>query len=339
MTDLFERSMNKWNTLLLETSLQTGLNLGRPAYICAKMTMRCNSRCAHCNIWDMEYHEQELTTGQWFRILDQLRDWLGRFHMTFTGGEALLRDDMPSILQHAVGLGIRVELLSNGIMLDEPLATRLAAIGIDRITISYDGVTSEVHDRFRGGDGYHAATRAAIVALNRHRRHATAPLQILLKTVISANNLHEISGIAQWAEENDLNVQYQPIEQNYGEQPDPQWYKGNPLWITDLAALRTALDELHQVKTVGSAIVNNAADFERFYRYFEDPETLMTSIQAHSAKDGKGMCTGMGNFVISSNGDVRMCFRMEPFGNIADTSPREVWRNRKRCWVGACGFR
>ena len=336
MGRIIARCRNIWNRLLLKTSLSTGLNLGEPAYVCAKMTMRCNSKCLHCNVWKMDFAEHEMTAAQWFRILEELRDWLGRFRMTFTGGEALLREDLPVILEHAVRLGISVELLSNGIIIDDDIARRIIDVGVDQVTISYDGVTPEAHDAFRGESGFHVKTTAAILALRQQREARATPLRILLKTVINAFNLHELAAIAQWTREHDLEVQYQPIEQNYGEKPDPLWYKESPLWIRDLETLRGELNLLRQLQRNSATIANVPADFNRFYEYFAEPETLMASVQAHEAGNRKGRCFGMGNFVISSNGEVRMCFQMEPFGSIASESPKDVWRNRRRCWTQHC---
>lgn len=330
-----------YNRVCNRTSMITGLNLGKPTYVCAKMTMRCNSRCAHCDIWDMAYDERELSTAEWLRVLNELRAWLGPFRMVFTGGEALLRDDMPEIITHAAGLGIRVELLSNGIVIDSALASQIVAAGIEQITLSYDGLTPEVHDRFRGGVGLHAATTSAILTMARERRTQMAPLRILLKTVISANNLQELTAIARFAEEFGLEVQYQPIEQTYGEEQNPFWYLQSPFWINDMAALKQELNELRQMKLKGTCTIANAPDdFDLFLRYFEQPETLMGTIQAHDNKIRDSHCPhAVGNFVIESNGDVRMCFRMEPIGNVNRSLPATMWHERRRCWAGPCDYR
>jgi MoaA/NifB/PqqE/SkfB family radical SAM enzyme len=302
--------------------------------------MRCNSRCAHCNIWKPEFIEQELATEEWLRALDDLRSWLGPFRMVFTGGEALLREDMLKILGHAVKLGISVELLSNGIMIDEVLAAQIVASGIDQITISLDGVTAEVHDRFRGGTGFHAATTSAILALVKERRFRRAPLNILLKTVISSNNLLELTAIANWAQGHDLEAHFQPIEQNYGEVPDPCWYRSSPLWISDLAGLREEFNRLRLLKLEGSCISNTAADFDFFYRYFAQPEFLMNAVQGHDTKQRNSHCPhAVRNFVIASNGDVRMCFQMKPIDNIRQCKPSIIWRERQRCWGRPCEYR
>jgi MoaA/NifB/PqqE/SkfB family radical SAM enzyme len=111
-------------------------------------------------------------------------EWLGSFSMVFTGGEALLRDDMLDILAYAASKDIRVELLSNSIVVDNQMAIRIVDTSIDQFTTSFDGFKAETHDRFRGGAGYHARTIAAIKAFCTHRQSQKRPLKILLNTVI-----------------------------------------------------------------------------------------------------------------------------------------------------------
>jgi MoaA/NifB/PqqE/SkfB family radical SAM enzyme len=340
MRNIVRRARSKANHLLAGLSLKTGLNANKPSYVCAKMTMRCNSRCVHCNIWDMDFGEQELSTEEWRRALDGLHDWLGSFNMVFTGGEALLRDDMLEILAYAVSKKIGVELLSNSIVVDAAMARRVVATGIAQITTSFDGMAAATHDRFRGGVGYHAKTVAALEALCAERQTGGGSLRILLKTVISANNQGELVAIARFAREHGLEVLYQPIEQNYGEEPNANWYQESPLWIRDVAGLQGEVAQLQDLKRQGYPIVNTVEDLATVVRYFESPDELMAAVQAHDTKSAGDSCRhAVTNFVISSNGEVRMCFKMEPIGNLKTSAPHEIWNNRQRCWVSPCDHR
>jgi len=340
MIDLIQRFRSKKNALLAKLSLKTGLNLNKPTYICAKMTMRCNSRCRHCDIWKIDFHEQELTTEEWYRILDELYDWLGPFNMVFTGGEALLRSDMVDILSYAAKKDIRCELLSNSIIVDETLAKRIIHTGIAQYTTSFDGMNPETHDRVRGKDGFHIKTLDAIKALCAERKKENVSLKILLKTVISANNLNELSAIAEFSKEMGVEVMYQPIEQNYSEEPNPYWYKDSNLWIHDIISLKKEISRLQELKNQGYPIVNSIENLSTIIRYFEFPDELMSAIQAHDTRSKANICRhAVTNFVISSDGDVRMCFKMEPIGNLRFSSPREIWNGRKHCWVSVCKFR
>jgi MoaA/NifB/PqqE/SkfB family radical SAM enzyme len=74
-------------------------------------------------------------------------------------------------------------------------------------------------------------------------------------------------------------------------------------------------------------------------QYFKQPEALMAMIQGHNPKQYAICHSALGNFVISSNGDVQMCFRMKPVGNVAMKDPERIWKERKRCWTGPCDYR
>jgi MoaA/NifB/PqqE/SkfB family radical SAM enzyme len=340
MDRILQRVNAKCNAILAGVSMRTGLNLNKPSYICAKMTMQCNSRCAHCDIWKMDFAEDEMTTAQWLSALDSLRRWLGRFAMVFTGGEALLRSDMITILKHAVGLGIRVELLTNGIMVDNEFAEKIVSAGIAQVTLSFDGINPETHDRFRGESGFHEKTSSAIVSLREHRDKSGKPLRILLKTVISANNLEELTAIALFANEHALEVLFQPIEQNYGEEPNADWYKDSNLWIWDIEELKTEVARIQELKRQGFPIVNSVDDLATIIRYFESPEELMAAVQAHDTRSAANTCRhAVTNFVISSNGDVQMCFKMKPIGNLRNSSPDIIWNKRGHCWLTDCKLR
>jgi len=327
------------NSALIRGAMITGRSLNKPTYICAKMTNSCNSRCVHCNIWKTNYETEELSTEQWLQTIDSMRRWLGKFEIVFTGGEALLRPDMIAILSHAVQLGIHVELLSNGLIIDEVMAKAVIDTGIDQVTISFDGLSAPVYDRFRGREGFHEKVLAAILALNRLRRGAARPMRLLLKTVISANNLHEIVPIAEWVKQQGLEVQYQPIEQNYGEEPDNGWYKVSPFWVKDFDLLEKSIEELRRLKAHGAPIANSDADLLRYLRYFKEPEDLMGMIKGHNPKQYASCYTGVTNFVISSNGDVQHCFMMKPIGNVAMKDPAKIWKERMQCWAGPCEYR
>lgn len=323
-------------------TLKTGLNLARPSYVCAQLTMKCNSRCMHCDIWKTNFRERELTTEQWKNTLTSLHHWLGEFPMIFTGGESMLRPDTVELVTHAVDLGLKVELLTNGLLLTESLARAIIATGVGRVTISFDGVKDETFDRFRGSGkpGFAVKTRAALEMLNRYRRELNLPTEILIKTVISKNNLDELTEIANYAQENKFKLRYQPIEENYAaKKTDKLWFQKSPLWISDFEALEAQMRRLIELKKTNPWIENSKAEFERYIEYFKEPLRLMTEVQTHNVGRTKNVCRpAVSAFMISSNGDVRMCYMMKPIGNVAMQDPMDLWEKRPRCWMQHCSF-
>ncbi len=77
--------------------------------------------------------DRELTTDEWRTILDKA--WqAGIPHVTFTGGEATLRDDLPALIAHAEKNGQVCGLLTDGLSLaDKSYLDLLLQTGLDHI--------------------------------------------------------------------------------------------------------------------------------------------------------------------------------------------------------------
>ncbi|HEX5808268.1 MAG TPA: PqqD family peptide modification chaperone [Anaerolineales bacterium] len=77
--------------------------------------------------------DRELNTDEWRSILDKA--WqAGIPHITFTGGEATLRDDLPELIAHAEKNGQVCGLLTDGLrLLDKEYLDLLLQTGLDHI--------------------------------------------------------------------------------------------------------------------------------------------------------------------------------------------------------------
>ena len=191
----------------------------RPTSITILMTERCNSRCAHCDIWKVKGKEDTPALEEWKKVLDDLRAWLGPAQVTLTGGEALLRRDTTDILRHGSELGLMMELLSHGYWPDAGRMEQVAMARPWRVTMSVDGV-GEAHNLVRGKPDFWEKTSASLDTLLRMRQEASLSYNVLLKTVIMRQNLEAVTGVARFAAEKGVGVFYQPIEQNYHTDPD-----------------------------------------------------------------------------------------------------------------------
>ncbi len=77
--------------------------------------------------------ERELSTDEWITILDKA--WVaGVPHVTFTGGEATLRDDLPQLIAQAEKNGQVCGLLTDGLKLtDKDYRSNLLQTGLDHL--------------------------------------------------------------------------------------------------------------------------------------------------------------------------------------------------------------
>lgn len=81
---------------------------------------------------------RELTTDEWRAILDKA--WqAGIPHVTFTGGEPTLREDLPELIAHAEKLGMVCGLLTDGTSLSKKkYLDMLLQTGLDHILFNLD---------------------------------------------------------------------------------------------------------------------------------------------------------------------------------------------------------
>jgi len=124
-------------------------------------TSRCNLKCLHCySSSRVKTLGDELTTNQAKRLLCQLAQ-VNCPVVLFSGGEALLRDDLFELLTEAKQIGLRTVLSTNGTLINPGTADRLAQCGVSYVGISIDG-DEKFHDKFRASSGCFKAAIAGI---------------------------------------------------------------------------------------------------------------------------------------------------------------------------------
>ncbi len=74
---------------------------------------------------------------------------MGVKQFLFTGSEPLLNPITLPVAQYAKALGIRVELISNGLLINESNVQEIAST-FDYISISLDSMKPETHEQMRG---------------------------------------------------------------------------------------------------------------------------------------------------------------------------------------------
>jgi cyclic pyranopterin phosphate synthase len=144
--------------------------LGRPLRtLRISVTDRCNLRCHYCMPED-EYvwlPREDLLTFEEIVDLADLTGELGARRVRITGGEPLLRRDLPSLVARLAGRPWveDLALTTNGVLLDSAAAD-LQAAGLARITVSLDTLRRDRFQRLARVDGL-AATLAGIEAARR----------------------------------------------------------------------------------------------------------------------------------------------------------------------------
>jgi MoaA/NifB/PqqE/SkfB family radical SAM enzyme len=307
----------------------------RPTSIMFLLTELCTARCLHCDIWKNNFREESPTVDQWKQTLTDIRSWLGPVHVLFTGGEALMKGFTTDLVAHAHEQGLFLEILSHGYWKDQKKIERLAMAKPWRVTISLDGV-GETHSRVRGWKNFWEMTSTTISTLRRMRQENALPYHIRLKNVIMSHTLEDVCKVAEFANEDGVHVFYQPIEQNYNTEEDPEWFLKTDNWPKDTDKVVKLVERLIEMKKQGYHIDNSFAQLEAMIPYFQNPAAHRVAAQFHSAHERVLMCSALTTLQFQSNGDVRICSGHEPVGNIKQTPIREIWEKRPRLWEQGC---
>ncbi len=138
-----------------------------PPVVCWMVTPRCNMRCVHC--------EPEAGPRPESPSLDFAgqKGVVARFAaggvqmVLLSGGEPLMLPHVYELMDTIRTHGMGIWVSTNGSLIDEAAAERIAAIGVEGVVVGFDSARAEVHDRLRGHAGAHAAALCAIRLLRK----------------------------------------------------------------------------------------------------------------------------------------------------------------------------
>ncbi len=286
------------------------------------MGRRCNLKCIHCYAQsrDIEY-KNELTTQQGKDLIDDLAQF-GAPVILFSGGEPLMRKDLPELALYARQKGMRAVISTNGTLIDRKMAKVLKEIGLSYVGVSLDGMR-ETNDRFRGVSG------AFDLALEGMRNCLAEGIKVGLRFTINKRNVKDIPAIFDLLEKENI--------------PRVCFYhlvyagRGSKLVEQELSheesrkTLDLIIDRTKALHDRGFPIevltVDNHADGP--YVYFrllkEDPKRAADVFEL--LQMNKGNSSGIGIACVSWDGSVHadQFWRHYSFGNVKERKFSEIW--------------
>ncbi|MBO0870828.1 MAG: pyrroloquinoline quinone biosynthesis protein PqqE, partial [Micromonosporaceae bacterium] len=163
-----------------------------PLGLLAELTYRCPLHCAYCaNPLNLTDYRDELSTADWIRVLGQARD-LGVLQVHFSGGEPLLRPDLPELVDHAHQLGMYVNLVTSGIPLSAGSLSSLVDAGLDHFQLSIQDDRASAADSMAGMPAH--ARKLAVAAQVREYG-----LPLTINAVLHRGNIERLAGLTELA--------------------------------------------------------------------------------------------------------------------------------------------
>jgi radical SAM protein with 4Fe4S-binding SPASM domain len=124
------------------------ISFNGPLRVNLEVTDKCNLNCIYCYNKNKKIKDKILSFDEIKKIIDILKK--NTVVLTVTGGEPLMRDEIFEILRYASKKIPKVNLLTNGTLLDELKIVKLKDIHLNVIQLSLDSPDESINDQLRG---------------------------------------------------------------------------------------------------------------------------------------------------------------------------------------------
>ena len=231
----------------------------RPIYAHFAITHRCNLRCAACATWRLADEAKELSLGE----IEELVALLGRLgckQISLSGGEPVMRRDLPQIVGLCRRAGLRARVLTNGVAMTPAIADELLAAGLKEISFSLDSLNREVQETIDLAKGTYDTRLDNLFHLA--RRLPLRGAVPLLNAIVNRLNIDELPRLVEFAERIGFYISFVPLHQPTGEQKGHRFYQpqeGLAFRAEDEPRVRTMYETLLHAKRNGKPILNSSA--------------------------------------------------------------------------------
>jgi len=157
--------------------------------VVVEVTQACHHRCVHCyNFWSQHRapvrHPETLSRREILALVRKIRRVTPLRQVGLSGGEPLLRPDLPEIARDLSAEGLGVVVITNATLLTDELLDRFPPGVLFEFTLF--SVDAELHDRIAGRPG---AFRRVIQGVQRASRRK---FRLVMACVVNQLNFHDV---------------------------------------------------------------------------------------------------------------------------------------------------
>ena len=258
------------------------------------ITDRCNYKCVYCRTGQHGAQYAELRADDYLRLIRIFLS-LGIEKVRLTGGEPLLRRDLPDIvaevraMQTRSGQSPEVAVTTNGHLM-ENLAEPLKKAGLSRVTISMDAVNPAIFERITRIPGSFAAVVRGIEAA---QRAGLDPVKINC-VLLRGFNDDQVESFAAFSRERRVVVrfiEFMPLEE------DRLW---TPQMVVPLTEIVERIDRVHPLVSLPATVAGETA---RRYGFADGAAGEIGVI----APVTQAFCGACSRVRLTSDGKIRTC--------------------------------
>lgn len=174
---------------------------------------KCNLNCQYCfrDIYGTkEALKKELNLNQRLSLIQQAKD-LGCETVKITGaGEPFADKDLWPMIEYANKLGMWVMIFTNGSLIDQNIAKKLAKMDVSLI-VKANSFTIEREDKMVGRKGYAEKRNKAIEYLIQEGFNSKNPTRLGRDLVVTNINKNEVYDALRWCRKNNVFPLFRPL--------------------------------------------------------------------------------------------------------------------------------
>jgi len=260
------------------------------------LTSKCNCKCEICDLWkNKEDYKKDLSTKDIFSLLEDARK-SGIVYYVAMGGEPLMRNDLPQILQYAKKLKFSTSVITNGFYLKERCDEILPFTDVLEVSIDSNDA---LHDKMREVDGI---LKKSVQGIKSCKNSKT---KIIINTVISKANYDKIYDLLELSKSLNVFISFQPIDLVEGH---------NDKLIPENKVIQRVFSEIIKFKKLGYKVSNSFS----YLKVFSNKKNYI----CHGPK-----CI----IVVKPNGDISSClnykFYNKIWGNVKEKSLTDIFNS------------
>jgi MoaA/NifB/PqqE/SkfB family radical SAM enzyme len=301
------------NAVAEEIYLRTGRDITVPVAIYGEVIERCNYKCRYCEYWRRPNYSDDMSIEDWKRALLSLKEFIGHFHIEFSGGEPYIKKGFVDLITFCGEQGLKWGVTTNGgAFTNDKVVDWTVAAKPFNINISIDSHEAKIHDYSRGIDGSLNDIVTGIDNVARARTKHGVDFPIIVKAVVHKLNFRQLPELVGWVRDIGATaVNFQPVEQHTDEAKGEFWI--GPDDMEDLIAVKDCLIEMRRA---GAPILNSELLLNLWPNHFR---------REKAPREAMPCRIGMRNFFIRCDGRVEVCWNFPPIGNVRTQTAREIW--------------
>ncbi len=286
------------------------------------LTYKCNLKCqfcyAGCNCTtNPTGSNQELDLDQFKQIINTIYNKAKVPSISFTGGEPTLRQDvLIACIKYAKNLGMRVNLITNGTLIDKEYAEKLVNAGLDSVQVSIEGTTSTTHDNLVHHKG------AFEKSINTVKIFKELGIHVHTNTTLNKKNQTDCIRLPEFVKSLGLDRFSMNLVIPTG---SSVFNEGLVIKYSEVGEIIQQIQE------------NSKTQGIEFMWYSPVPLCMFNTITHDLGNKGCAACDGL--LSVAPNGDVLPCSSYdEPVGNLVSSEFAEVWEGKQAKFYREKGF-